>query len=185
MIEIDTTKLKNELVRMETLLDEYEDIELNLFNQLNTALIDWQDGNSRTFERQVDLDRKETDLYMRSMRSKKEIFDYVYDKYRELGHRITIDLNGKTSVLGAIDACYDTVIDLERRLNQLDSSFDRTISEYAYTSKNKMRSIKANLSEMRTAVKKIYARVEDIEESVENRIKKLEEIKINDFDFSF
>ncbi|HBA37658.1 MAG TPA: hypothetical protein DCY94_02955 [Firmicutes bacterium] len=184
MVEVDTTKLKTELTKLQTFIDEYEEIELNLFNQLNSSLIDWQDGNSIRFENQVNLDRKESNLYFGTIQSKKNLFDFIYEKYRELGKRISCNLNSKTSVMRTVEDCYNQAAGLIRDFDSIDRSLDRTLTTLIDLNKKNVMQARDNLSEMKVQIKRMYDRIEAIEKEVETRIKNLERTKINDFEFT-
>ena len=53
MIEVNVIDLKKEIDEITKYINEYEEIQLNLFNQLKESTINWQDGYSKQFESKI------------------------------------------------------------------------------------------------------------------------------------
>lgn len=184
MIEINITDLRNNILSLGSLIDQYEEIELNLFNQLKDSCINWQDGNSIEFDNKVYLEKQETNFLLQSLNSKKEVLNYIYDKYSEIGKKIRCNLNNKTTLLHAIDNCYSQAVNIINEFNKIDKSFYYSEQHSIQSQKNKLTDVKNKLREIKTEASKIYNKIETIEEEVNTKIKQLEEIKINSFDYS-
>lgn len=84
MIDVDTKELKSTLDDLRSLLEEYEEAKMNLFNQLKFSCIDWQDGNSIKFDNNIQEDRKEADRLVTYLKMRENLFDFIYAKYSSL-----------------------------------------------------------------------------------------------------
>ncbi len=181
MIEVDTANLKTALTTLETLINEYEEIELNLFNQLNQVGIDWQDGNATIFADKIYLDKKESDLYVQSLKAKKDVTAYVYERYSSLGKKIRCNLNSRTTVLRALEECQNRAISLARSFENIDINVLMTEKDIVESQRKKINKVAATLTEIKKDTSKMYDQIETIEKNVEAKIRDLEKIKINDF----
>ncbi len=184
MIEINSVELKNEIEFLNNLINNYEEIQLNLFNQLKDATINWQDGNSVEFENKIYLEKQEADLILQSLNDKKDILNFIYDKYSDLGKKVRCNLNNRTTVIHGLDNCYNQANSLINEFNKIDRSFYYGELNKIDNVKQKVVNAKNKLDTTRTAVSKIYNQIEEIEKEIKNKISELEEIKINSFEFN-
>lgn len=184
MIEINSVELKNEIEILNNLINNYEEIQLNLFNQLKDATINWQDGNSVEFENKIYLEKQEADLILQSLNDKKDILSFIYDKYSDLGKKVRCNLNNRTTVIHSLDNCYNQANSLINEFNKIDRSFYYSELNKIDNVKQKVVNAKNKLDTTRTAVSKIYNQIEEIEKEIKNKISELEEIKINSFEFN-
>ncbi len=183
IIDVDMGELSNNIMGLTALIDEYENIKLNLFNQLKDSCINWQDGNSVKFDNEIYLEKQESDLFLQALKSKKEIFELVYTKYHEFGNKIKCNLNNKNSLLGQIDDCYNKASNIINSFNYIDRSFYYSEIYSISLQKDVIVGVRNKLSTIKTQVVNLFNKIENIEKEVKNKINALEAIKINDFDF--
>ena len=183
IIDVDMGELSNNIMGLTALIDEYENIKLNLFNQLKDSCINWQDGNSVKFDNEIYLEKQESDLFLQALKSKKEIFELVYTKYHEFGNKIKCNLNNKNSLLGQIDDCYNKAQNIINSFNYIDRSFYYSEIYSISLQKDVIVGVRNKLSTIKTQVVNLFNKIENIEKEVKNKINALEAIKINDFDF--
>lgn len=183
MVEVDCLGLKADIDSLADLLDDYEIIKLNLFNQLKDACINWQDGNSIEFDDRVYLDKQEIDKFIGAQRSKKEILDYLYYKYSEIGNVVKCDLEGKENLYNKIDLLYNEASSIIREFDKVDRSFYYSEWQLIQRERSRMVEVKNKLSSIKQSVKIMFDKIEAIENEVNDKIKGLESIKISAFDF--
>lgn len=184
MIDINSVELKNEIENLKSIISSYEETQLNLFNQLKDATINWRDGNSIEFENKIYLEKQEADLILQSLNDRKDILNFIYDKYSELGKKIRCNLNNKTTVVHALDNCYNQANSLVNEFSKIDRSFYYSELNKIDVIKQKVVSTKNKLDATRTTISKIYSQIEEIEKEIKNKINELEEVKINSFEFN-
>ena len=123
MLEINTSDLKCDINNLNSLIDEYEEIQLNLFNQLKDSCINWQDGNSLKFDNNIYLERKEAELILQTLKDKRDVFNFIYSKYSEIGKKISCNLNNKNKLLQAINNCESRFNSIINEFRKIDNSF--------------------------------------------------------------
>lgn len=182
MVEVDVPNIRSVIENLESIIGEYEEIELNLFNQLKDCCINnWQDGNSADFEDQMYVEKQESDMILESLNDKKDIYEFIYNEYSDIGRKIKMNLNGRSRVLSTIDRAYDNA----RTVISLFSSVD---TGYRYggdilAQKAKIQNVKYQLSNLKMEVNSLYSRVEQIENEIRNKINSLDILRINGFAF--
>lgn len=184
MLKINCVNLKNDINKLNSLIDEYEEIKLNLFNQLKDACINWQDGNSQEFDSKIYLEKVETNLILQSLKDKQSLFKFVYDKYSDIGSKIVCDLKNKTSVFSMVDSCLSQIDNILYEFNLIDGSFYYYEYQSIIRQKNKVLDCRNKLNQVRNNVSSMYTRIEQIEREVNDKIKMLSEVKINSFDYN-
>jgi len=184
VIEINLYDLQNDIISLQSLISEYESIILNLFNMLKDSCINWQDGNSLNFEDNIYLDKNEIGLYLDSIKDKKELLSYIYEKYITIGSKVKCNLDKKSLILNKINTCYNIANSIVNEFNKIDKGFYYQEQRNIENQKNKIIKVRNKLNDLKTSVTNLYKKLEGIEESVENKIKSLEEIKINDFGYN-
>ena len=103
-MKINNINLKNDINLLNKLIAEYEEVKLNLFNELKDSCINWQDGNSVDFENKIYLEKVESDNILRTLTDKRDILNFIYDKYSDLGKKIKCDLNNRSALLRSIES---------------------------------------------------------------------------------
>lgn len=183
MLEINASNLKNDINELNRLINEYEEIQLNLFNQLKDSCINWQDGNSIVFDNKIHLEKQETLLVLQNLKSKKNIYDFIYTKYCEFGKNLSCNLNNKSKLLLAIANCESQFDNIISEFKKIDHSFYYFEYQNIMNNKNKIVESRNKLIDFKNNITKIFIRIQNIEQQINNKINKLEEIKINNFDF--
>ena len=181
MIDIDLTKLKNEIDKVKVIIDEYEEIQQNIFNQLKDSCINWQDGNSLVFEEKTYHEKQESELLLLSLKNKKEIYDFIYNSYSEIGKKIKCNLESKKNVLSSIENCISKTSIILNDFNKIDTSFYYYEKNDICKQKNCIKNIHRSLTNIKNSISKMYA--EKIEKEILIKIQELDNIKVNDFDY--
>lgn len=185
MLEINNVSLKSELDALTNFISEYELIQQNIFNQLKDACINWQDGNSIEFENKIYLEKKESELFLQDLKEQKQVIEYIYHKYKELGQNIKCNLNSKMSLLYALENCQNQVNSILSEFYKIDATCPYSEYQMIETQKQKLKKIQQSLLDVISIVTKTYRQIEEIEKEVKNKMNHLEEIKINSFEFLF
>lgn len=185
-LEIDIGELSECMRSISALITEYEEIKMNLFKELrDSTTINWRDGNSVSFEQALHSESQETDLFLESLKIRKDLLNYIYTKYSVIGKKIKCDMGAKKGVLAQIDECHGRAVKIIEDFDDIDFSFTYHRIDDILNQKNKIISVRDELAEMKRRVSKMFEKIEKIENQIALRMKKLEEIKINDLDFTF
>ena len=94
IVDVNVPNLANAINSLKSIISEYEEIELNLFNQLNDSCVNnWQDKYSKEFEGKMQLDKQEAQLILESLNEKKEVYNFIHDRYGEIARKIKVNLS--------------------------------------------------------------------------------------------
>lgn len=182
MVEVNVPNLNNIINSLKSIINEYEEIELNLFNQLNDSCVNnWQDGNSKKFDDKMQFEKQEAQLILESLTNKKEAYDFIHNRYSEIARKIKVNLNGKARVLSSIERCYNNARTTINLFNSVDTGY--RFGGEILAQKAKIEKVKNELSELKIEVNKLYNKIEEIEQEIRAKIDSLEVVNINPFDF--
>lgn len=183
MVEIDIEKLRKYIDELNSILNEYDTVRLNLYNQLKEAGMNWDDNWSREFQNEIEIEKHETEEVIKSFNSKKKIYDYLHTKYSEIGKKIKCNLNSKSTIIGIIDNCYQQSTDIINSFYNVDTSFSYPEKYWIFQQRGNIESVRANLSTLKDSMNKIFKKIENIETAVNAKISQLEQLSIREFDF--
>lgn len=183
MIDVNVGNLKENIDKLQSIIDEYENTQLNIFNQLKESTINWQDGNSIKFENSIYLEKKESNLFLQSLQNKKDIYDYIFKKYGEIGNKIECYLNNKNSLLNVIDICYNETVNILTEFDKINTDFYYKEQDAIFLQKQKIKEVREELKTIKSLTSQLFVKIENIEKSIKDKIVTLNEIKINTFDF--
>ena len=181
IIEVDIEKLNNNIMTLSSLINEYEEIRLNLFNQLKDSTLNWHDGNSINFENEIYLEKQDSELFLGTLKSKQEFFEFVYNKYQGIAKKIKCNLNNKNSLISIIDTCYNSASDAINSFNSIDRSFSYPELSSIDNQKKVLIDIKNQLNDIKKEVYNLFDKIDNIEKEINSKINALQEIKINDY----
>lgn len=184
MLDINVDELKNIIDSLNLLIDEYEIIQLNIFNQLKNSCINWQDGNSIVFDDKIYYDKQESKRFLELLHQKKDLYNFIYRSYIEIGKKINFNLNNKNTIVYLIDDCYNQASNIINEFYKINRNFYYSERSDIFYQKDRIVNVRNKISEIKDSVMKLYNKIEIIETEIKNKVKKLEEIKINDFDFN-
>lgn len=183
MIDVNVGNLKENIDKLQSIIDKYENTQLNIFNQLKESTVNWQDGNSIKFENSIYLEKKESNLFLQSLQNKKDIYDYICKKYGEIGNKIECYLNNKSSLLNAIDICYNETVNILNEFDKINTDFYYKEQDAIFLQKQKIKEVREELKTVKSLTSQLFIKIENIEKNIKEKIVTLNEIKINAFDF--
>ena len=185
VVDVDIKSLGGFVDELNKLIDDYDELQLNLFNQLKISCSDWHDGNSVVFEEKIEAEKKQTASFLNALKKHKDVFEYAYKEYKALGNKIRINMDKKAAIIAAIDDA------IAKTNNVLYEFYNVNRSWYYYElnlingQQRELESVKNNLNYMKGQINVLYKKVASIESNVSSRIAKLETIKVSKFDFAF
>lgn len=183
MIDVNVSNLKDDIANLEILIQEYEEIKLNLFNRLKDSTIDWVDSKSVKFSDAIYLDKQETEVFIQSLKDKKDMFKFIYEKYIKLGKQIKCNLDGQKTIIGNIDDCIGQIDSIIEEFDKIKIVKDERVQSMINYEKNRARKVREYLKSLKKDIIKIFGEIEEIEKSINVKISSLEVVRINEFDF--
>lgn len=175
-MRVDVSNIKTELVKLNKLIETYEDNYLNLYNELNKASTYWQDVHSINFFDDVDSYKLKLEINVEELNSLCDIYKYLVDQYQKIGDRINFDLDKKNSVVRTIDTYIQEINSIVSSYRSLNLSFCTHYErETLMREMRRLQNYKNILSETKSEVIKKFETIQ----SIENRVKsKLSELSI-------
>lgn len=181
MIELDIKEIKKEVIILDDLLKKYEEINLNLFNELKDVCINWQDGDSKIFETKIYDEKIETSTLINTLKDTINIFRNIVSSYQEIGQTIKCNLNQKNNIINTINTCLNQANDIIRQYNYINASFDSTEQIRLNNQKNKMYLLRDKLLTIKEDLIRTCKKIETIETNIQKSFQNLEPLTITDF----
>ena len=172
-MNINIEKLKGDLRELSSLIEDYESIYYNLYNELSNCSIFWNDNNSLLFFDNVSYEKKAINETITEFKQIIEVYNYLVNKYSEFGTKIKIDSKQKNDILKKIDNYINDIEDILNSFNNLSFRFDRTISDNIYRDINRINDIINILYNLKNKIKKHFNAFEEIEREVTLRLSKI------------
>ena len=185
IVDINIKQLGSLASELNTLLDECDEAELNIFNQLKDACINWQDGNSIVFEEKKKDEKEQTQSFFAALQKRKEVFSSIYDEYKAIGNKLYANLEKKDSILKAIDDCIDKANDVIYELDGAERSFYYYELGLINNQRDAVYKVRDDLKTFRKKINDLYTKISSAEERIKTKISKLEDVKISLFNYSF
>lgn len=183
IIEVNIEELNKNIMMLSSLINEYEEIKLNLFNQLKDSTLNWRDGNSIEFENEIYLEKQDSELFLETIKTKKELFDLVYNRYQEIAKKIKCNLNNKSTLMSVLDTCYNSATEAINSFNSLDRSLSCPELGDADSQKRVIIEVRSKIGDVKRETINLLDKIDNIEKEINEKTNALEEIKINDFDY--
>ena len=183
---INTEELRTTLDKLNQLISNYEEIHLNMYNNLSSSFFSWNDLYSKKFLVYNDNEKKSFDNLIANYKSYYDIYKYILEKYSSLGKTIYYELDNKESVY----AHFDTYISkLENILYKYDNSNLINNSNVSYKIYNERRKLQNRLDSVKSIYsdfKDFYNSINEINLEVSERIsnieiKDIQEISVEDY----
>ena len=180
MLDINILDLNLEAKKLNALIEEYENIQLNIFNQLKDSCVNWQDGNSLLFNDKIYQEKQESELFLLNLKKRKELYDFIYSNYIEIGKKIKCNLANQNSVLFFIDNCCEQIDSILYEYSKLDYGINIADVQKQIIELN---NIKKGLLDIKNNIKKMCEKIRKIENEILLKIQNIEDVFINEFDF--
>ncbi len=179
---INLSNLKNEVNKLNNLINKYEEIYLNLYNEFNFSSYLWHDKNSESFFESLKMEKLKIKNNIEEIDDVKQLYDYIINQYEVIGNEIKCNLNSEKNILLKFDSYLAELSKTITYYNNLDLSFCPQFKEMITKEKNIIIREKIEIENVRNKIKKMYKKINEIEREVKLKISKIniEYIKEND-----
>ena len=184
MLVVNTKQLKIELNKLSNLIEKYEETKINLFLNLNNSCIDWKDNDSLKFSDKIYLEKQETDLFIDSIKEKKDIYLYMYYQYNSIGNYIRYETTNNINMINKISDNVDICDSIISQFNVITEKKECKEQYNLINERNKIINVKNNLLYIRKRYQDVQKLITEIETNIKNKINNLDKIKINDFEMN-
>ena len=182
-MEVNTKELQKELRHLDLLMKDWEEIQFNLYHQLEKATDHWQDERSRVFYEKIHTEKNNTDKVLNQLKDIQEIYQYLYESYHQFGTVIYCEVTERKKVFQKMEIYVENLKKIYVELNQVDTSFAYPESNSILEIRGKIALQLKNLNDLKNKIQSFLTRVEEIEKEVSLKTSKLQNILIEDFEF--
>ena len=103
MLEIDLKEINKYILSLNNLIKECEEVELNIFKELDNSTTNWQDNKSLLLADNIISDKEETFFFIEKIKERQDILEYIYNSYLKIGNKIKCDINRKTKIINILN----------------------------------------------------------------------------------
>lgn len=173
IMDINIEKLKGDLRELNNLIEDYESIYYNLYNELSNCSIFWKDNNSNIFFDNVSKEKLAVNEVITEFKQITDLYNYLVNKYSEFGNKIKFNIKLKNDILSEFDNYLNNIYDILDDFKNLTFRFDSTISDNIYKDMDKLVDITNILVGLKSRIKKHFNEFEEIEKEVSLKISKI------------
>lgn len=183
-MKINVSNLKVEIKKLNKLIDEYEDTCLNLYNELASNQVYWNDDISKKFNENIILEKIEVKETINELRNIKNIYEELVSKYEKIGNKLEIIPKSKDTILSKLDNYLDKLNQIIELYNEMN--INKKTKEILTINKhiNKLKKMEIEVSSIREKIKEKYELIEEIENSINIKISKIKLEYINEIDIN-
>ena len=175
MISVGCDNLKACINQLNKLIDEYEEIEINLFHQIKNGCTSWKDGNSMLFDDYIENEKSETSKFQSLLNNRRDVLSSIYNYYSSIGKTIKCNLDNKTKSIQLVNDC----------INYCDVAISnlRNVSYDTSSVENEINSVKNLLSNTSREISEYYNKIAQIERNITVNITGTIEIVVGNKNF--
>lgn len=181
MININVKDLNNEIVKMDNLIDDYNDVYLNLFNSINFLQNYWKGSTADRYFYNVIEEKVETEKLLNEIKLQYNIYLYIYDNYKNIGNKIRCNLDSKETIINKINNCIEKTKEIINMYTVIiDDYNDYEEKNRLIKLKDRMKNVLSKYETSKKTIKETYGKIEDIEQEINKKLAKIDFMFIED-----
>ena len=185
-MKINIFNLNTEIKKLNKLIEEYEDTYLNLYNELSSNEVYWNDNISKKFNENIRLEKIQVRTSIDELTSIKNIYEEIVFKYEKIGNKLAVIPKTKNTILTKLDNYSTKLHQILEIYNEIDTTKKSKEILIINNHINKFKKMALEISALRRNIKEKYELIEEIENSINLKISKIkidyiQEIDINKF----
>lgn len=173
-MEINLKQIKKKINDLKSLIDEYEEIFLNLYKELENMEFYWRDNYSEIFIKDVREKKQKIKINLEELQEVVMIYQYILESYSKLGEIITATTNNKEKVVTKYDNYINKINNILTLYNQLDLNSFPNESQIILLQKEKLVKNKQKVIQLKQQTQQLLLDIEKIEEEVKMKISKID-----------
>ena len=166
--------LVTELSSLSAIINNYEENYKSIFKELDNSKAFWDDGYAKSFYNDAIIENYQNKEHNSNIRSLEKIYQYIIDKYQEIGRKIEVELTYRDAILENFNKRISEIRDIINQYKSIDTYYcpkERNVIE------NQIKDLRATITAMRKSkenFKDLFDNIEKIEKNVREKIAKVE-----------
>ena len=161
-MEINIKLIKNYYNKIKKFNEDYETNYLNFYNELNYALNNWQDNNSRRFNEQITIEKNAYKKIILDLKQLENNLKIISEKYETIGNHIKYLKENKNALYSLFDQYLNKISNTINFINSLDLSFCPELQ-------NNISNIKSNIIDSQNKIKTIKNKTKNIINNIDQK----------------
>ncbi len=185
MIYIKTKDIEKEVDTLKRLINDYEKNYLYIFKELSDASFYWkEDAHAKEFFNGLKFEKSAEENHYRTIYKTFKVFEYIKNKYKEIGNTILVDIDERDNILAKYNKCIDETNDIIVAYEHLDTSFCEDEKPLILSQLRRLYKLRDKYIKTKGKVKDALDRIVEIEKEVKNKLANYEVDQVPDFDIS-
>lgn len=166
--------LVNELSSLGAIINNYEENYKAIFKELDNSKSFWNDGYAKSFYNDAIIENYQNKEHNSNIRALEKVYQYIVDKYQELGSKIEIELSYRDTILENFNKRISEIRDIINQYKGIDTYYcpkERNVID------NQIKDLRATITAIRNTkeeYKDLFDKVESIEKNVKEKIARIE-----------
>ena len=183
-MQINVSDFKAEINKLNSLLNDYENIYLNFYNEINKSSFFWNDNNSIMFYDETNIEKLKVRQTISEIKNLENLFTFIHDKYSHFGRVIRFDLENTEEIFRKFNKCNEQIKALIRSHNNLDLNSSPEIYNVINENYTILTSMQDNLQLLKTNTRNALNKIENIEKDVKRKLSNFDIEYIKESDIS-
>lgn len=184
IVEINITKMKSELNKLDKKIKNYEDCMNNVCYTLKQSSNYWMDGYTENFYSDLSLFSLHVDEFVEQLKSLRGIYSYIIERYEKIGSKIYFNLGKRKSVINKINTIMFDIDNAILKIDGIDATFDYGSYIKLNNKKRSLNNIKNDTRKIKKTLNNIFEEIESTESVVSRKFDSLnfDNISVKDID---
>ena len=178
---VENVKIK--LNKINDIIEQYQSNYISYYKELDLCREYWRDSYVGYFLEQIEEEKKDNQLFYEEICSLKNIYDLIIKSYQEYGNNI--DFNLDTDILVKLDSYEESLKNIIKRYENLDSSFCGREHYMLMEEKELLNKNKDNIISLKDKYKLIIENILKCEKDIKLSLSKINVKKIKESDSEF
>lgn len=181
-MKVNVSKMKQEISKLNTLEEYYEDIYLTYYNIIPDIQHEWNNEYEKRLMKNVDDEKKQMNMIYNNLKEINLLYSYICNKY-SFCNGIKVDFNKKEIIIKKIDNCIMHLKKISNICNNLDTrNMNGNKTGLFNDTKYKINLELDKLLIVRKKINDMFDKIEGIENDIRTKISEFTIGTINETD---
>lgn len=173
LMDINARKIADEVKRLNTFIDSYNDLTLKMYNSINNASFMWKSTYSQSFFSYIPFQKNDCKDLLDELISIRDVYVYIYESYLSFGEKVSFDLSNFSSILSMFGQYISKCNTIISQYNALFIEFCPEERRLLRKERKALIAHRNRVVQFKAAIRKDLEKIEEIEKNVRNRISRL------------